>query len=141
MAASDKTPTVAEKMAVAMKDRIADKANARKAYRLRVISTPDRPAPFESVTIAGHAFSEKTHRHVQDSRGRLAKEERTGCYEQLTDSEVAKIRAKVGDYIVRWRSRPALIAQVIDASIPTVVIDPDTDEAIEPYLLIEEAPK
>lgn len=139
MAAADVTPvkSVAERLAVAARDRIADRANVRKTYRLRVVSTKERPAPFEAVTIGGHSFSEKTYRHVEDSRGRLVKDERGGTYEQLTEAEVAKIRAEVEQYVVRWRNREQLLGQAIDGRMLTA-FDPEMDEPIGPYVAIEE---
>ena len=130
-------PTVAERLAVAAKDRIADRANLRKTYRLRVVSTKDQPAPFEAVTIGGHSFSERTYRHVEDSRGRLAREERGGTFEQLTEGEIAKLRAEIEQYIVRWRNRDGLLGSAIDGRMLTS-FDPDTDEPIGPYVSIEE---
>lgn len=137
MAGDKPAPTVAERLAVAAKDRIADRANARKTYRLRVVSTKEAPAPFEAVTIGGHSFSERTYRHVEDSRGRLVKDERGGTYEQLTDAEVAKLRAEIEQYVVRWKNRAQLLGTAIDGRL-LVAFDPSTDEAITPYVEIEE---
>ena len=138
MAAPATTPAAAADRLAAARARLGDPASARKSYRLRVVSTREKPAPFEAVVVAGHSFSERTHRHVEDDRGRWVQENRRGTIENLTDAEVAKIKARIPDYIVRWRNRDALLASVIDAAIPTVVLDPNTDEPLEPYVVIEE---
>lgn len=136
-AADSKVAPAAERLAVAAKDRLADKSSLRRIYRLGIVSTPERPCPFTSATIAGHAFTEETYRHVEDSRGRLTKQIRPGCFEALSDGEVAKIRSEMAFYIVRWRNRPALLGQPIDSRmLPS--LDTETDEPIELYLVIEE---
>lgn len=133
-----KAPTAAERLAVAARDRLADRTNARKVYRLGIVSTPDRPCPFTSVTIAGHAFTEETYHFVEDSRGgRLTKQIRPGCYEQLSDAEVARIKAEIPFWVVRWRNRANLLATPIDSRLLSS-LDVETDEPIEPYLVIEE---
>lgn len=132
----DATVSVADRLKAAA-GRAGDPAAKRKMYRMRVISTKEKPAPFVSATVAGHAFSERTERNSTDERGHSVRETRIGTYEQLTDSEVATIRSKMKDYIVRWENREGLIARVIDASIPTVVVDPSTDELLESYLSLE----
>lgn len=118
---------------------------SRRLYRLSIVSSKERPAPFEGADVAGHHFSERTYRRVEDTRGRGAdsKQERSGTYENLTDAEAATIKAKMNDFIVRWQNRENLIAIVVDATVThpdgvaKVVLDPNTDEPLAPYLSIE----
>lgn len=133
------TPSVKERLA-SVHARLTDPANARKPYRLRVVSTRERPAPFVAVTVAGHTFHETSSRMVEDAHGKMRRVEQEGLVEFLTDAEVAKVRARIEDYFVRWLSKPNGTAHVIDgANVPAERFGgfQEGDEMLAPYVSIE----
>lgn len=142
--------------------RVGDKAAERKMYRLSVV--PDqrkevadvpvalRQAPFFSHSVTCNAaggsatFNESTFRHVENQRGQWTKQERPGNYQRLTDAEAETVRAKMGDWLVRWHSRWAMSegggvvggrAVLLDATKMPVAVDPTTDQAASDFLKIE----
>lgn len=143
-------PATAEKPALTTADRVAALADktlqteaTRRLYRLSVVSSPERPAPFYDHTVdvgngCGATFADATASHGEDSRGKPRVVEHKGNRQWLTDSELATLKANVKTWIVRWVSREGGRARLLNASMDkTVVLNPVTDEALAPYLLIE----
>ncbi len=146
MAATDAKPTtnapVADRLK-SLRDRLGDPTLARKPWRLGLVDHGDKDVcPAWSVTIAGHAFHRESSKFVVGAFGKDKLVTIEGIIEMLTDDEVAFLRSRVKDYILRWRVKDAYIGEFIDASQTDVkgnlrvALNPETDVPAEPYLSI-----
>jgi len=123
-----------------LRDRLGDPTLARKPYRMGLISTKEKPCPAWAPTIGGFAFHRESSTSVEDEFGKDQIVKNAGIVAMLTDDEAALLRSRMKDYIIRWRSRGAFIAEFLDAAAvdlkgkPIVQINPETDELAEPYL-------
>ena len=158
------TPSVADRLSDAQR-RLASTDSARKWYRFRIEVSPHGgdavPAPFSAVTIGTKAtplspsrpftFQDVTLPWVPNPRdpkyGKPRQVERAGSIAQATEAEIASLKERIKDYVVRWMGRtkatdetgPKGNADIIDTTIPANMdsLNPETDEPLGPYLVIE----
>lgn len=140
-AATASPVTTADRVA-ALADRTAVTEATRRLYCLRVVSSPEKPAPIYDISIdVGHecsaTFAGSTSHMGEDDRGMPEVQRRKGNRQWLTDAEVATLKANIKNWIVRWQSREGGRAKVLNASLSTVILNPVTDEPLAPYLSIE----
>ena len=48
------------------------------------------------------------------------------------------MREAIARHIVRWENKANGVGRVLDAALPTVEVNPESDEPIAPYVRIEE---
>lgn len=120
----------------------------KKKWRLTVVDAPEpgthdpvkvMRAPFDACDVNGFTFQRFTEPLVWSDR--LKKYERgyqPGTVHSMTDRDVAELRAAVGRSFIRWTNRACMMGQVFTPTV-RVPMDPETDEALEPYVTIQPA--
>lgn len=135
-------PPVRERLAA---QRLLDDSGAgTRVYRLVV----KKGAPLSSCSIdsglrlgsggVAATFSRNTT-HVVDGDAGPERETRVGSLQELTDAQVKHVRLRASQMIVRWTAPAQMRAIILDSTLPTVIVNPETDQPLEDFIEILDA--